>query len=93
MQNSFWTIKVDSIHFSRKLSGIFAIFSVLLHNFLIPNSLIPARRTEFHIKFLWGCKGAFVAAEERHLKFEQVLGMMADKLANKSEWAADTQVL
>lgn len=42
-------------------------------------------RTEFHIKFLWGCKGAFVAAEERHLKFEQVLGMMADKLANKSE--------
>jgi hypothetical protein len=27
--------------------------------------------------------GAFVGAEERHLKFEQVLGMMADKLANK----------
>lgn len=42
-------------------------------------------RTEFHIKFLWGQKGAFVVAEERHSKFEQVLGMMADKLANQQE--------
>lgn len=42
-------------------------------------------RTEFHIKFLWGSKGAFVTAEERHSKFEQVLGVMADKLANQKE--------
>jgi hypothetical protein len=43
------------------------------------------RRTEFHIKFLWGSKGAYVAAEERHSKFEQVLGVMADKFASQKE--------
>lgn len=36
-------------------------------------------RTEFHIKFLWGSKGAFVSAEDRHAKFEQVLTVMAEK--------------
>lgn len=41
-------------------------------------------RTEFHIKFLWGSKGSLATAEERHTKFEQVLGMMADKLAAAS---------
>ncbi|KAG5677054.1 hypothetical protein PVAND_006838 [Polypedilum vanderplanki] len=47
--------------------------------------LEEAFRTEFHIKFLWGSKGANACAEERHTKFEQVLGMMADKLANKHD--------
>ncbi|CAO1367711.1 unnamed protein product [Diamesa hyperborea] len=49
--------------------------------------LEEAFRTEFHIKFLWGSRGAFVAAEERHSKFEQVLGMMADKFANHNSVA------
>ncbi|KAL7046063.1 hypothetical protein ACKWTF_002466 [Chironomus riparius] len=47
--------------------------------------LEDAFRTEFHIKFLWGSKGAQVSTEERHTKFEQVLGMMADKLSTKHE--------
>lgn len=49
------------------------------------NRLMFNFRTEFHIKFLWGSKGSQLSAEERHTKFEQVLGMMADKLANMNE--------
>lgn len=41
--------------------------------------LSDAFRTEFHIKFLWGSRGATVAPEERHLKFIQVLDAMYDK--------------
>ncbi|XP_015610173.1 breast cancer anti-estrogen resistance protein 3 isoform X2 [Cephus cinctus] len=41
--------------------------------------LTDAFRTEFHIKFLWGSRGATVAPEERHLKFTQVLDAMFDK--------------
>lgn len=43
--------------------------------------LSDAFRTEFHIKFLWGSRGATVAPEERHLKFTQVLDAMFDKCA------------
>lgn len=39
-------------------------------------------RTEFHIKFLWGSRGATVAPEERHLKFTQVLDAMFDKCSS-----------
>ncbi|XP_055381898.1 breast cancer anti-estrogen resistance protein 3 homolog isoform X2 [Condylostylus longicornis] len=41
--------------------------------------LSDAFRTEFHIKFLWGSKGALVSSEERHSKLEHVIGIMADK--------------
>ncbi|XP_076167498.1 breast cancer anti-estrogen resistance protein 3 homolog isoform X2 [Ptiloglossa arizonensis] len=41
--------------------------------------LSDAFRTEFHIKFLWGSRGATVAPEERHLKFTQVLDAMFAK--------------
>ncbi|XP_046481758.1 breast cancer anti-estrogen resistance protein 3 isoform X1 [Neodiprion pinetum] len=43
--------------------------------------LADAFRTEFHMKFLWGSRGAAVAPEERHLKFSQVLDAMYDKCA------------
>ncbi|XP_008200850.1 breast cancer anti-estrogen resistance protein 3 homolog isoform X4 [Tribolium castaneum] len=36
-------------------------------------------RTEFQMKFLWGSRGTFVPADERHSKFEQVLSAIADK--------------
>ncbi|XP_076763896.1 breast cancer anti-estrogen resistance protein 3 homolog isoform X2 [Xylocopa sonorina] len=49
--------------------------------------LSDAFRTEFHIKFLWGSRGATVAPEERHLKFTQVLDAMFDKCSS-SEVAA-----
>lgn len=39
-------------------------------------------KTEFLLKFLWGSRGAFANTEERHLKFEQVLTVMADKYCN-----------
>ncbi|XP_031365545.1 breast cancer anti-estrogen resistance protein 3 isoform X1 [Apis dorsata] len=44
--------------------------------------LSDAFRTEFHIKFLWGSRGATVAPEERHLKFIQVLDAMFDKCSS-----------
>lgn len=74
-------IRVDWIRYLKKLLGelLRQAFQDLFFNFL------NFSRTEFHIKFLWGCKGAFVSPEERHTKFEQVLGMMADKLANMPE--------
>uniref|UniRef100_A0A1B0D5K6 Uncharacterized protein n=1 Tax=Phlebotomus papatasi TaxID=29031 RepID=A0A1B0D5K6_PHLPP len=36
-------------------------------------------RTEFHMKFLWGSKGAQTPAKERHAKLEQILTLMSDK--------------
>ncbi|XP_076255078.1 breast cancer anti-estrogen resistance protein 3 homolog isoform X3 [Rhynchophorus ferrugineus] len=39
-------------------------------------------RTEFHLKFLWGSRGAFASAQERHSRFEQVLTVMAEKYCN-----------
>uniref|UniRef100_A0AAR5Q376 SH2 domain-containing protein n=1 Tax=Dendroctonus ponderosae TaxID=77166 RepID=A0AAR5Q376_DENPD len=36
-------------------------------------------KTEFHLKFLWGSRGACASAPERHAKFEQVLTVMAEK--------------
>lgn len=41
-------------------------------------------RTEFQMKFLWGSRGAFVPAHERHSKFEQVLSAIADKYCNST---------
>lgn len=40
---------------------------------------MDAFHTEFHLKFLWGSRGASVTAEERHAKFEQVLTVMSEK--------------
>jgi hypothetical protein len=39
-------------------------------------------RTEFQMKFLWGSRGAFAPADDRHSKFEQVLSAIADKYCN-----------
>lgn len=39
-------------------------------------------KTEFLLKFLWGSRGAFANAQERHAKFEQVLTVMAEKYCN-----------
>lgn len=82
MRSLWWTIRVDWIRCWKKLSGSFQAEHIKQKDF----KFFFNCRTEFHIKFLWGCKGAFVAGEERHLKFEQVLGMMADKLANQNEF-------
>lgn len=40
---------------------------------------LKLHRTEFHMKFLWGSKGALATADDRHTKLEQVLSLMAAK--------------
>lgn len=45
--------------------------------------VLDAFRTEFHLKFLWGSRGAHAAATERHMKFEQVLKVLADKYSTQ----------
>ncbi|KAG0720771.1 SH2 domain-containing protein 3C [Chionoecetes opilio] len=48
-----------------------------------PNNLdeltIDMFRTEFHLKFLWGSKGAVAGSEERHAKFQQVVGTLSER--------------
>ncbi|XP_042215322.1 breast cancer anti-estrogen resistance protein 3 homolog isoform X2 [Homarus americanus] len=36
-------------------------------------------RTEFHLKFLWGSKGAVADSEERHAKFQQVVSTLSER--------------
>ena len=46
-------------------------------------------KTEFQMKFLWGSRGAFVPADERHSKFEQVLSAIADKYCGQRDDAEE----
>ncbi|XP_066594093.1 breast cancer anti-estrogen resistance protein 3 homolog isoform X2 [Prorops nasuta] len=70
---------------SRKLAESLPLFrrnaEIALEGSRSDELLSDAFRTEFHIKFLWGSRGANVAAPERHLKFIQVLDAMYDKCA------------
>ncbi|KAJ1519937.1 hypothetical protein ONE63_004172 [Megalurothrips usitatus] len=52
---------------------------IALGNSKVDDLLLDAFRTEFHLKFLWGSRGATVQAEERHAKFDQVLTVMSEK--------------
>lgn len=36
-------------------------------------------RSEFHLKFLWGSKGATVDSEERHAKFQRVISTLSER--------------
>ncbi|XP_057328021.1 breast cancer anti-estrogen resistance protein 3 homolog isoform X1 [Microplitis mediator] len=76
---------------SRKLVDSLPVFrrnaEIALEGWRSDELLTDAFRTEFHIKFLWGSRGAAVAPEERHLKFSQVLDAMYDKCV-ASEMAA-----
>ncbi|ROT62705.1 hypothetical protein C7M84_019420 [Penaeus vannamei] len=36
-------------------------------------------RSEFHLKFLWGSKGATVESEERHVKFQKVVSTLSER--------------
>lgn len=47
-------------------------------------------RTEFHIKFLWGSKGATATADDRHSKLEKVLALMADKFCSADNGSTAT---
>lgn len=52
---------------------------IVLSDAKVDDLLLDAFRTEFHLKFLWGSRGATVDAEERHAKFDQVLTVMSEK--------------
>lgn len=39
-------------------------------------------KTEFHLKFLWGSRGAFAKPQERYSKFEEILTVMSQKYCN-----------
>ncbi|XP_034231464.1 LOW QUALITY PROTEIN: breast cancer anti-estrogen resistance protein 3 homolog [Thrips palmi] len=52
---------------------------IVLSDSKVDDLLLDAFRTEFHLKFLWGSRGASVDAEERHAKFDQVLTVMSEK--------------
>lgn len=41
-------------------------------------------RTEFHMKFLWGTKGATNPAQERFSKLEQILTLMTERFCNNN---------
>lgn len=47
--------------------------------------LEDAFRTEFHMKFLWGSRGALSPADERHQKMEQLLSLMAERFCSGVE--------
>lgn len=52
---------------------------IVLDNVKYDNSILDMFKTEFHLKFLWGNKGANVAAVERYTKFDQVLQVMSER--------------
>lgn len=52
---------------------------IVLGDSKVDELLLDMFRTEFHLKFLWGSRGASVCSEERHAKFDQVLTVMSEK--------------
>lgn len=68
---------------ARKFTNLSATFQrnaeIVLGEARMEELTVDLFKTEFHLKFLWGSRGAFVDAGERHSKFEQVLNVMADK--------------
>uniref|UniRef100_A0A1B6CI19 SH2 domain-containing protein n=1 Tax=Clastoptera arizonana TaxID=38151 RepID=A0A1B6CI19_9HEMI len=62
---------------------------IVLGDSKVDELLLDMFRTEFHLKFLWGSRGAVVSAPERHSKFEQVLTVMSEKCELPMESFAD----
>lgn len=52
---------------------------IILAEAKLDDLLLDAFRTEFHLKFLWGSRGANVSSQDRHAKFLQVLSAMSEK--------------
>ncbi len=51
-----------------------------LQKFLPDEDMLVMFRTDFHLRLLWGSKGALVKKEERYRKFDRVLTVMSEKL-------------
>lgn len=52
---------------------------IVLGDSKVDELILDMFRTEFHLKFLWGSRGANVCTDERHAKFDQVLTVMSEK--------------
>ncbi|XP_001599401.2 breast cancer anti-estrogen resistance protein 3 [Nasonia vitripennis] len=76
---------------SRKMTENLTLFrrnaEIALEGCRSDELISDAFRTEFHVRFLWGSRGAFVNASERHAKFVQVLDAMYDKCAATEQQA------
>ncbi|XP_033643142.1 breast cancer anti-estrogen resistance protein 3-like isoform X2 [Asterias rubens] len=51
-----------------------------LMKFLPQDEILDSCRPEFHMRLLWGSKGATVGAAERYEKFDKILSVMAEKI-------------
>lgn len=49
----------------------------------LSTDLLEIFSTEFHLRFLWGSKGATVESAERYRKFEQLLTLMAERCSGE----------
>ena len=52
----------------------------LIDGFRANIDLLDMFRTEFHLKLLWGFRGATVAVNERYQKFEQILCALSARI-------------
>lgn len=52
---------------------------IVLADSKLDDLLLDIFRTEFHLKFLWGSRGATAPSDERHSKFERVLNVMSER--------------
>ncbi|RZF35122.1 hypothetical protein LSTR_LSTR009428 [Laodelphax striatellus] len=82
---------------ARKFSSSIAMLrrnaEIVLGDSKVDDLLLDMFRTEFHLKFLWGSRGAAVASAERHNKFEQVLTVMSLKCEASPEAVSPQQSL
>ena len=53
---------------------------IKLQKFVANEDVTDMCRTDFHLRLLWGSKGALVNRGERYRKFERVLTAMSEKL-------------
>lgn len=66
---------------------------IVLGDSKVDDLLLDAFRTEFHLKFLWGSRGATVSPQDRHSKFEQVLTVMSQKCEPSAETVTSPQTV
>jgi hypothetical protein len=73
----------EHLQTARKFAETASMFrrnaEIVLGEAKLDDLLVDAFRTEFHLKFLWGSRGATVISSDRHAKFLQVLTAMSEK--------------
>lgn len=52
---------------------------ILSDSYTLDDLTLDIFRSEFHLKFLWGSKGATVESEERHVKFQKVVSTLSER--------------